>query len=188
MLVDFNGSGDDYAKDLDSAIGENYTSFVKQENHPSVSQFNEEMDQHKMMGDIFPVMFILIAVLTLLTTMTRIINHQRTQIGVLKALGFKDRTIMLHYISYGFWLVLAGSIAGLIIGPMTIPWLFLGSMSTFYTLPEWHFGYSISFVVVAAVMVLVSLIASYWATRSISKENPANSIRPKSPRFQFPDF
>lgn len=53
LLVDFNGSGDDYAKDLDSAIGENYTSFVKQENHPSVSQFNEEMDQHKMMGDIF---------------------------------------------------------------------------------------------------------------------------------------
>ena len=188
LLVDFNGSGDDYAKDLDSAIGENYTSFVKQENHPSVSQFNEEMDQHKMMGDIFPVMFILIAVLTLLTTMTRIINHQRTQIGVLKALGFKDRTIMLHYISYGFWLVLAGSIAGLIIGPMTIPWLFLGSMSTFYTLPEWHFGYSISFVVVAAVMVLVSLIASYWATRSISKENPANSIRPKSPKVSVSGF
>ena len=95
---------------------------------------------------------------------------------------------MLHYISYGFWLVLAGSIAGLIIGPMTIPWLFLGSMSTFYTLPEWHFGYSISFVVVAAVMVLVSLIASYWATRSISKENPANSIRPKSPKVSVSGF
>ena len=74
-----------------------------------------------MMGDIFPVVFILIAVLTLLTTMARIINHQRTQIGVLKAVGFKDRTIMLHYISYGFWLVLAGSILGLILGPLTIP-------------------------------------------------------------------
>ncbi|WP_299522692.1 ABC transporter permease [uncultured Methanobrevibacter sp.] len=182
LLVDFNGNPNDYVQDLDSAIGGNYSSFVKQADHQSVSQFNEEMDQHKMMGDIFPVVFILIAVLTLLTTMTRIINHQRTQIGVLKALGFKDRTIMLHYISYGFWLVLAGSIVGLILGPITIPRLFLNSMQSVYTLPEWKFGYSINFVIVAAIIVGVSLIASYWATRSISKENPANSIRPKSPK------
>ena len=119
LLVDFNGNPNDYVADLDSVIGGNYSSFVKQADHQSVSQFNEELDQHKMMGDIFPVVFILIAVLTLLTTMARIINHQRTQIGVLKAVGFKDRTIMLHYISYGFWLVLAGSILGLILGPLT---------------------------------------------------------------------
>ena len=89
---------------------------------------------------------------------------------------------MLHYISYGFWLVLAGSILGLILGPLTIPKLFLESMQAVYTLPGWSVGYSISFVIVAALMVGVSLIASYWATRSISKENPANSIRPKSPK------
>ena len=182
LLVDFNGNPNDYVADLDSVIGGNYSSFVKQADHQSVSQFNEELDQHKMMGDIFPVVFILIAVLTLLTTMARIINHQRTQIGVLKAVGFKDRTIMLHYISYGFWLVLAGSILGLILGPLTIPKLFLESMQAVYTLPGWSVGYSISFVIVAALMVGVSLIASYWATRSISKENPANSIRPKSPK------
>lgn len=182
LLVDFDGNPNDYVADLDSVIGGNYSSFVKQADHQSVSQFNEELDQHKMMGDIFPVVFILIAVLTLLTTMTRIINHQRTQIGVLKAVGFKDRTIMLHYISYGFWLVLAGSILGLILGPLTLPKLFLESMQAVYTLPEWGVGYSISFVIVAALMVGVSLIASYWATRSISKENPANSIRPKSPK------
>lgn len=182
LLVDFNGNPDDYGDEIDLAIGGNYTSFVKQADHPSVSQFNEEMDQHKMMGDVFPVVFILVAILTLLTTMTRIINHQRTQIGVLKALGFKDRTIMLHYISYGFWLVLAGSIVGLILGPLTIPQLFLESMQNAYTLPEWKIGYSINFVIVAILMVVASLIASYWATRSISKENPANSIRPKAPK------
>ena len=88
LLVDFNGNPNDYVADLDSVIGGNYSSFVKQADHQSVSQFNEELDQHKMMGDIFPVVFILIAVLTLLTTMARIINHQRTQIGVLKAVGF----------------------------------------------------------------------------------------------------
>ena len=85
--------------------------------------------------------------------MARIINHQRTQIGVLKAVGFKDRTIMLHYISYGFWLVLAGSILGLILGPLSLPKLFLESMQAVYTLPGWGVGYSISFVIVAALMV-----------------------------------
>lgn len=62
MLVDFNGNPNDYVADLDSVIGGNYSSFVKQADHQSVSQFNEELDQHKMMGDIFPVVFILIAV------------------------------------------------------------------------------------------------------------------------------
>ena len=186
LLVDFNGNPDDYGEKIDSAIGGNYTSFVKQANHPSVSQFNEEMDQHKMMGDVFPLVFILVAILTLLTTMTRIINHQRTQIGVLKALGFKDRTIMLHYMSYGFWLVLAGSIVGLILGLLTIPQLFLESMQNAYTLPEWKIAYSINFVIVAILMVAASIVASYWATRSISRENPANSIRPKAPKvFAF---
>ena len=186
LLVDFNGNPDDYGEKIDSTIGGNYTSFVKQANHPSVSQFNEEMDQHKMMGDVFPLVFILVAILTLLTTMTRIINHQRTQIGVLKALGFKDRTIMLHYMSYGFWLVLAGSIVGLILGLLTIPQLFLESMQNAYTLPEWKIAYSINFVIVAILMVAASIVASYWATRSISRENPANSIRPKAPKvFAF---
>ncbi len=139
-----------------------------------------------MMGEVFPFVFILVAILTLLTTMTRIINHQRTQIGVLKALGFKDRTIMLHYMSYGFWLVLAGSIVGLILGLLTIPQLFLESMQNAYTLPEWKIAYSINFVIVAILMVAASIVASYWATRSISRENPANSIRPKAPKvFAF---
>ncbi|MGX8694370.1 MAG: ABC transporter permease, partial [Methanobrevibacter sp.] len=121
LEVKFTGSPSDYNDLLSDKLDGDYNSFVEQSEHSSVSQFSEEMDQHKMMGDIFPVVFILIAMLILLTTMTRIIAHQRTQIGILKASGFKNRSIIFHYVSYGFWLVFIGSILGLIIGPLTLP-------------------------------------------------------------------
>ena len=182
LQVKFTGSPDDYNDLLSDELDGEYNSFVEQSEHTSVNQFAEEMDQHKMMGDIFPVVFILIAMLILLTTMTRIIAHQRTQIGILKASGFTNRSIMIHYISYGFWLVLIGSILGLIIGPLTLPQLFYPSMSSTYKLPSWDPAWSMNFVYVAALMVLMSLLVSYFAVRSISKEKPADTIRPKTPK------
>ena len=183
LNVKFSGNPDKYSDLLSDKLSGDYNSFVERSEHTSVSQFSEEMDQHKMMADIFPVVFILIAMLILLTTMTRIITHQRTQIGILKANGFTNRTIMLHYVSYGFWLVLVGSILGLIIGPMTLPQLFYPSMSSTYKLPSWNPAWSLNFVYVAALMVIMSLVVSYFAVRSISKENPADTIRPKAPKI-----
>ena len=181
LLVKFNQSPDDFKKSLDDSV--DYLSFTKQSDHVSVAQFNEEMAQHKMIGNVFPIVFILVTFLTLLTTMTRIIAHQRTQIGVLKAVGYKNRTIVFHYMSYGFWLVLAGAILGLILGPMIIPNLFYPTMTARYSLPEWNPGFDISFVVVAGLMVVLSLAVSYFAARNISKENPANTMRPKAPNI-----
>ena len=186
LLVKFNQSPDDFKNSLDDSV--EYLSFTKQSEHVSVYQFNEEMAQHKMIGDVFPIVFILVTFLTLLTTMTRIISHQRTQIGVLKAVGYKNRTIILHFMSYGFWLVLAGAILGLILGPMIIPNLFYPTMTYRYSLPEWNPGFDISFVVVAALMVLSSLLVSYLAARNISKENPANTMRPKAPNISSSGF
>ena len=188
LLVDFDGNAGDYDALLSDKLDGKYNSFIPQSEHVSVSQFSEEMDQHKMMGDIFPVVFILIALLILLTTMTRIISHQRTQIGILKAVGFKNRTIMFHYISYGLWLVLVGSILGLIVGPLTLPNLFYPSMSSTYILPEWKPAWSMTFVYVAVAMILMSVVVSYFAVRSISKENPADTIRPKSPKVSSSGF
>ena len=138
LNVKFDGTPETYSKLLDYRLEGYYNSFVERSQHASVSQFSEEVDQHKMMGDIFPVVFILIAMLILLTTMTRIITHQRTQIGILKSNGFSNISIMLHYISYGFFLVLIGSFLGLILGPMTLPQLFYPSMSATYKLPSWN--------------------------------------------------
>ena len=188
LLVDFDGSAGNYNDLLSDKLDGDYNSFVEKSENPSVSQFSEEIDQHKMMGDIFPVVFILIALLILLTTMTRIIAHQRTQIGILKAVGYTNKSIIFHYVSYGFWPVLAGAILGLIIGPLTLPNLFYPSMSATYILPEWKPAWSMNFVYVAIIMVVMSLLVSYFAVRSISSENPADTIRPKVPKISSSGF
>jgi putative ABC transport system permease protein len=120
--------------------------------------------------------------------MRRIITHQRTQIGILKASGFKNSSIILHYVSYGFWLVLIGSILGLILGPMTLPQLFYPSMSATYKLPSWNPSWSMNFVYVAALMVIMSLAVSYYSVKSISDEKPADTIRPKTPKISTTGF
>lgn len=188
LNVKFDGTPENYNDLLSYHMDGYYNSFVERSEHTSVSQFSEEMDQHQMMAGIFPVVFILIAMLILLTTMTRIIAHQRTQIGILKACGFTDRSIMLHYISYGFWLVLIGSILGLIIGPMTLPKLFYPTMSSTYILPSWEPAWSLDFVYVAIAMVLMSVLVSYYAVKSIFNENPADTIRPKVPKVSSSGF
>ncbi len=179
LLVKYNQSDSDFKEKLDKSI--EYLSFTKKEDQLSVAKFADEMAQHKMMGDVFPVVFILVTFLTLLTTMTRIVAHQRTQIGILKAVGFKDKTIILHYLSYAFWPVLAGAVLGLITGPMIIPQMFYPTMARSYSMPSWHPGFDMSFVYIAVLLVVSSVIVTYISCRRISKENPANTLRPKAP-------
>ena len=186
LLVKYSISDADFKNRLNGSI--DYLSVTVKEDHFSVAQFAQEMAQHKMMGDIFPVLFILITFLTLLTTMTRIVTHQRTQIGILKAVGFKDKTIVLHYILYGFLPVLSGSILGLITGPMIIPQMFYPTMKHHYTLPEWNPGFDMSFIYVAGLLVISSVVVTYLTCRNISKENPANTMRLKAPKLSSTNF
>ena len=179
LLVKYNESNSDFKDKLDDSI--DYLSFTKKEDQNSVAKFADEMAQHKMMGDVFPIVFILVTFLTLLTTMTRIVTLQRTQIGILKAVGYRDRTIILHYISYGFFPVLAGAVLGLVTGPMIIPRMFYPTMSATYSMPSWNPGFDMSFIYIAALMVASSVIVTYLSCRRISKENPANTLRPKAP-------
>ena len=135
-----------------------------------------------MIGDIFPFVFILVSMLILLTTMTRIISHQRTQIGILKAIGFKNRSIIWHYLSYGFWMILIGSFLGLILGPMVLPKLVYPVMKHIFILPSWEVVWSIDFVYMAGLMIVMSLAVSYYSVKSISDESPSQSIRAKHPK------
>ena len=188
LNVKFDGSPDTYSQLLDYRLKGYYSTFVPQSEHPSVYQFSEEIAQHKMMADIFPVVFIIVSMLILLTTMTRIIAHQRTQIGTLKALGFKNTTITLHYISYGFWLVLAGSILGLILGPILLPQLFYPPMIRVYDMPIWGSALDAKFIYFVILMAIFSLVVSNYAVSSISKEKPSDAIKPKVPKVSTSGF
>ena len=185
IIVDSYSSpiGSSFQSKIDDAIGsDNYNQFIARENNLGVRQLQEEIDQHEMFSGIFPIIFVLVALLTLLTTMSRLIASQRTQIGTLKAMGYKNSSIIFHYLSYGLFLSALGAVLGLILGPMTVPYLFYPSMSAMYSLPSWHPAYSNKFFIVAILIVVFSTLVSYISIRSINKENPADSIKPKAPK------
>lgn len=186
LLVKYDSDDSDYKNKLDDSI--DYLSFTKKEDQISVAKFGDEMAQHKMMGDVFPIVFILVTFLTLLTTMTRIVTLQRSQIGILKAVGYKDKTIILHYISYGFFPVLAGAVLGLVTGPVIIPRMFYPTMSVTYSMPSWNPGFDMSFIYITALMVASSVFVTYLSCRRISKENPANTLRQKAPNVSSGSF
>ena len=188
LNVKFEGSPDTFSKLLDFRLNGYYSTFIQQSDHPSVHRFSETIANHKMMADIFPVVFIIVTLLILLTTMTRVIMHQRTQIGILKASGFKNITIILHYLSYGFWLVLFGSLLGWFLGPKMSPPLFYPSMMQSFTMPSWGPGWNMSFIILIALMTIFSIAVSYYAVLIISNEKPSETIKPKAPKVSTSGF
>ena len=174
----------DFKDDLEETLGQKaFVQYVDRDNNIGVKALQEEIDQHTMFSVIFPTIFVLVSLLTLVTTMSRVISAQRMQIGTFKAMGYSNNSIILHYLSYGFVLSLAGSILGLIIGPLTIPYLFYPTMSSTYSLPSWGPSWNISFFAVAALMVVSSVLISYISVKGISDESPAETIRPKAPKM-----
>ena len=119
LNVKFNGSAEDYSNALtDKFEDDDYNSFLTRHDHPSANTYENVVEQFKMMADLLPVIFILVSMLMLLISMKRLITHQRTQIGILKANGFKNITIMLHFLAYGAIIVFVGALLGRILGPI----------------------------------------------------------------------
>lgn len=174
----------DFKSALEEKLGQKaYVQYVDRDNNVGIKTLQDEISQHQMFSGIFPAIFVLVSLLTLVTTMSRVISAQRMQIGTLKAMGYSNKSIVLHYLSYGFVLSLTGSVIGLIIGPLTIPYLFYPTMSSTYSLPRWGPSWDISFFAVAGLMVVSSVLISYISVKGISDENPAETIRPKAPKL-----
>lgn len=154
----------------------------------SYATFDAEKEQHIMMGIMFPVVFLLIAVLGIVTTMTRMTTNQRIQIGTLKALGFSKKKITRHYMSYGFYISLVGALLGSYIGYLYLPLLFRKSMMEAYTLPYWSSSISKNSDIAIIANVLVSTIASFLACRSELRDPPAETLKPVVSKKNKPTF
>ncbi|MDR1094315.1 MAG: FtsX-like permease family protein [Clostridiales bacterium] len=185
LLIKVKAGATDFAaleEKVGRALDGKYSVFIARDKHASYQMFQAEVEQHRAMGVIFPPVFALVALLTILTTMARLIANQRGQIGTLKAVGFSDKRILLHYLSFGFFLPLAASVLGACLGPLLLPPLFYPSMSAFYTLPVWKPAFDISFVVMPAFTVAACVLAAFFACRGILRMKPAEALRPKAPK------
>jgi len=182
LLVTTNS--EDYSKlekKIDTALAGKYSVFLTRNNFGSYAMFQGEIEQHKAIGEVFPIAFLAIALLTIITTMTRLVNNQRTQIGTLKAIGFKKKQILFHYISYGLWISIAGAVIGLVAGSLTLPHLFYDSLKTTYTMPNWEPKVSSASFIMALVSVTTCTLATYLTCRKALKDIPAQLLLPKAP-------
>ena len=150
----------------------------------SYAQYQGEIEEGETYIGVFSGLFLFIALLSVVTTMTRVVTKQRVQIGTLKALGFKKNKIILHYISYGFWISLVASMFGLLAGRYFIGNVFIGIEMSFFEIPN---GVPIikndSYIVALLVTLCVSFV-TYLATRKILKEKTAETLRNEIPKVK----
>ena len=151
------------------------------EDTASYKQYQGEIEEGETYIGVFSGLFLFIALLSVVTTMNRVVKKQRLQIGTLKALGFKQRKIIMHYISYSFWISLVGALLGLVAGRYFIGNVFIGLEMSFFEIPN---GVPIikndSYVVAALVVLCVSFV-TYLSTRKILKEKTADTLRNEIP-------
>ena len=157
---------------------------IKIEDTASYTMYQGEIDEGKAYIGVFSGLFLFIAMLSVITTMTRVVKKQKLQIGTMKALGIKNSKITLHYISYGFWISLLASICGILLGRYFIGNVFIGIEMSFFEVPN---GVAIinptSYIVAILVVITVSLI-TYLTCRKELKKIPAESLRREIPKVK----
>lgn len=157
---------------------------VKIEDTSSYVMYQGEIDEGASYVGIFSGLFLFIAMLSVITTMTRVVKKQKLQIGTLKALGFKNSKISGHYIGYGFWISLFGAICGIILGRFFIGNIFIGLEMSFFEIPNGKAVINnMSYVVALCVVAVVSLI-TYLTCRKELKKIPAESLRNELPKVK----
>ena len=146
--------------------------------------YGDNADRMRSIGKVFPVLFFLVAALISLTTMTRMVEEQRVQIGTMKALGYGKAAIAGKYIGYALIATLGGSIFGVLIGEKILPLVIIyGYMILYKHLPAillpYHMSYAFQASAIAVACILIATIASCY--KELAAE-PAELMRPAAPK------
>ena len=146
--------------------------------------YGDNADRMRSIGKVFPVLFFLVAALISLTTMTRMVEEQRVQIGTMKALGYGKAAIAGKYIGYALIATLGGSIFGVLIGEKILPFIIIYAYMILYKhlpaiLVPYHMSYALQASVIAVACTLIATIASCY--KELAAE-PAELMRPAAPK------
>ena len=152
---------------------------------PEYTDYGDNADRLRNIGQVFPVIFFLVAALISLTTMTRMVEEQRTQIGTLKALGYKKSAIAAKYICYAFFATLLGSVLGMLIGEKIIPYIIITAYGIMYhnVANTISIDYQPGFALIASAAAVVCTVgATLFASGKELQETPASLMRPPAPK------
>ncbi len=152
--------------------------------NPGYSEFSDNADRISAIAQVFPVFFFLIAALVCLTTMTRMVEEERLQIGTLKALGYSNWDISKKFLVYASVASVLGTVIGLVIGYQVFPNVIFNAYGSMYNLPSVRVTYYISYAVISLIVALLcTVMSAYLATRVALKSTPATLMRPKAPKI-----
>lgn len=183
------GKIDDAEEDLESA--RKYLKIIKEpryiiesrESNPNIYTFYDEASRLDIISNIFPIFFFFIALLVSLTTMTRMVDEQRLEIGTLKALGYSNSQISKKYFIYGGAASISGSIIGILLGHKLISPLIFEAYASNYVFDTGNIPFNIRYSVIAlAIGVACTALAGAVTTWGTLKENAAVLMRGKAPK------
>lgn len=160
---------------------ENAKATISIEKTSSYAMYQGEIDEGAAYVGIFSGLFLFIAMLSVITTMTRIIKNQKLEIGTLKALGFSKYKITRHYVGYGFWVALLGALLGILLGRYFLGSVFLNIEMSFFEMPEGRvFIKPLTYVASLLVVIITSIITFLTCYKELRKK-PADSLRNELP-------
>ena len=173
----------EFVEAADKALGSTRLILSRDET-VSWAETQGEVNEGKTMASILPVLFLAIAILTMVTTMHRICASEKTQIGTLKALGFKDRRILVHYSAYALMIGIVGTLLGIAIG-YGLGWFIMNpdsAMATYIDVPSWTLhAPRFSWYVIIAINIFLTVIG-FLSVRKMLKGTAADALRPYSPK------
>ena len=182
-LNDIKGIVEDY---YSSKSDNNLYLAIEKEKMPFFMTINNDATQARQFTFVFPFVFFIVAILVILTTMSQVVLKDRVQIGTLKAIGIKNRTIYLHYIGLTSSLVALGTLIGEILGPIIIPRILGQKYNILYSLPKMTYVFPILYgILTAIVFLLLGALVTYFVCRNEVKLKPVESMRPLSPKIKF---
>lgn len=145
--------------------------------------YDQNAQRMSNLARMFPVIFYLVAALVCLTTMTRMVEEQRTQIGAIKAMGYGTWSIAGKYLLYGALASVLGAILGAAVGTVLIPWVIFFSYAIMYDLPQLTLlvNWPLCFAALG-IGLAVTLGATLWAMLATARQTPAALLRPRAPK------
>ena len=149
----------------------------------SFSSFRGNVSKVEALSGVFPIFFFLVAALVVSTTMTRMVEEERLQIGTMKALGYSNHDIMRKYILYAMTAAVSGALVGLAVGFTVFPSVIWYAYAMMYYVPEFHAVWRWNYAIFSSGLLIGSALLVTWtACRNSLKETPADLMRPRAPQ------
>lgn len=164
------------------ALNHKYSAIIDRKSVQGLARFDSELKQHESFSYVFALIFIGIAVLVIATSMSRMVEKQRTQIGTMNALGMKRSKILFHYISFSLITSGLGAVAGMLLGVFLGAPYMLDLFGAYYIVPGRKSEFNMIYLVILMAIVVICAFAAYVNCRKLLKIKPAEALRPAAPR------